>query len=296
MMNDQKLLNLLRLNVFVQSAIIVTGAIVRITKSGLGCPTWPQCVGNSIIPIAEQEESWHKYVEFGNRLLTFVLLVVAVLVFFSIWKTQKNKQLTLLALAPGLGTLIQAILGGVTVLTGLHPITVSAHFLVSILIVGLSYLLLVKVKDPKAKFGHNPLSLIFLMSAFITLTLGTIVTGSGPHSGDQFASSRFAFDLTTIANIHSKSVWLFILISVILAIKHFSQKQGSNRNSFIYLGISVAIQAGIGYYQFHQGVPEVLVFLHVIGATIFWIACLNLFFKVILSDAKLTHQDPPQKR
>lgn len=296
MPNQIKLIHLLRLNILVQSAIIVTGAIVRITKSGLGCPTWPQCVGNSIVPVAGQQESWHKYVEFGNRLLTFVLLVVAVLVFISVWKTQKNKRLTLLALTPLLGTVAQAILGGITVLTGLHPITVALHFLVSILIVGLSFLLFVKVKNEDSPLKPSPLLSLFLLSAFSTLTLGTIVTGSGPHSGDQYASSRFAFDLTTIANVHSKSVWLFTALAFLIWLKSFKSGKTSNSRDFVFLGMAIGIQAGIGYYQFHQGVPEILVFLHVIGATIFWTACLQLFFKLSMANSIEVNQDQPQKR
>lgn len=295
-MKSSKLLKLLAFNIFVQSAIIVTGAIVRITKSGLGCPTWPQCVGDSIVPLAEQEESWHKYVEFGNRLLTFVLLIVAVLVFVAVWKSRQAKSIILLATAPAIGTLAQAILGGVTVLTGLHPTTVAAHFLVSIVIVGLSFKLFIQVANPEREIQVTALQRLFIVSAFSTLALGTLVTGSGPHSGDKYASSRFSFDLATIANIHSKSVWLFCILSLILAIQILKSRYQKVFNSLAFLGITVIGQAGIGYYQFHQGVPEILVFLHVIGSTVFWIASLNLYYKLALASAELMNLDQQQRR
>jgi cytochrome c oxidase assembly protein subunit 15 len=295
-MRNSRILKLLVINIFAQSAIIVTGAIVRITKSGLGCPTWPQCVGDSIIPLAEQEESWHKYVEFGNRLLTFVLLIVAALVFIAVWKSRRSNALILLAATPAIGTVIQAVLGGVTVLTGLHPITVSAHFLVSIVIVGFSFLLYIRFANPEARFKFSAFQILFILSAFTTLILGTLVTGSGPHSGDQFASSRFGFDLTTIANVHSKSVWLFCFISLLLAVRSWNLGKNAIKQGFIFLICAVLVQAGIGYYQFHQGVPEVLVFMHVIGSTIFWIACLNLFFRLAIVNEAEENQALLQKR
>lgn len=280
--NPVNMLRLLKVNLFVQSAIIVTGAIVRITKSGLGCPTWPKCVGDSIIPVANQVESWHKYIEFGNRILTFVLLIVAALVVISIWRNTSLKKLRKLSIAPVAGTFIQAILGGITVLTGLHPTTVAAHFLFSILIVAFSHQLLRQYMSIDQVKSRNLLANILIGNAFISLILGTLVTGSGPHSGDLYASSRFGFDLTTVANIHSKSIWVFCILLLFIANREYMISGKNVQKSFHILSSIVVIQGFIGYYQFSQGVPELPVFLHIIGSVVFWIAALRLRFDLKL--------------
>ena len=128
------------INLITQSGIIVTGAVVRLTGSGLGCPTWPNCAPGSVVPVASQVEGFHKYIEFGNRLLTFVVLLasVAVLVVAVI---SKNRRIIIWSTLPLIGTLLQAILGGITVLTGLNPFTVMFHFLLSIVLVAISVII-----------------------------------------------------------------------------------------------------------------------------------------------------------
>jgi len=124
-------------NLIAQSGIIVTGAIVRLTGSGLGCPTWPDCTPGSLIPVAGQVEGFHKYIEFGNRTLTFLVLAISIALFvFSLINEKRN--IILWSFLPLIGTLLQAVLGGITVLTGLNPLTVMAHFLLSIILVGIS--------------------------------------------------------------------------------------------------------------------------------------------------------------
>ena len=139
-------------NLIAQTGIVLTGATVRLTASGLGCPTWPECVEGSIAPTSEQTEAFHKYIEFGNRLLTFVLLIVALAAIFAVFKynrerfnsgLNKRRSLTLLAFGVLAGIFAQAILGGITVLTGLNPLTVAAHFMVSIGLITLATILLV---------------------------------------------------------------------------------------------------------------------------------------------------------
>lgn len=272
----KNILRLLKVNLFVQSAIIITGAIVRITKSGLGCPTWPQCVGDSIIPLSTQQESWHKYVEFGNRLLTFVLLIVAVLVLVTIWRNQNLKKLRFLALTPILGTIFQALLGGVTVLTGLHPTTVAAHFLVSIIIVAFAHTLLRKYQNPDLSQARNWNSDLLVAIAFISIALGTVVTGTGPHSGDKNVDSRFNFDLATVANFHAKAIWAYCAFLGFLLIKHYRMVSPRSRQSLLILTTIVIAQGFLGYYQYFAGVPEILVFLHIIGSVLFWISNLRV--------------------
>ena len=152
-------------NLVAQVGILVTGAVVRVTGSGLGCPTWPECVEGSYTPTSRQAESWHKYVEFGNRLLTFVLVVLAIAaIVAALWDRRARRRASLpprpaivvLALIPFIGTAAQAVLGGVTVLTGLHPATVSAHFLLSMAIVAGNVALVVRASDP----GDRPISVL----------------------------------------------------------------------------------------------------------------------------------------
>ena len=150
-------------NLVAQIAIVVTGGIVRLTGSGLGCPTWPECVEGSYVPTSRQEEAWHKYVEFGNRLLTFVLAALAIAAIvgaFAWWRRQRRAgaaargPVLALAAIPIIGTVVQAVLGGVTVLTGLNPWAVSAHFLVSIAIIAGCVLLVVRSGEP----GDRPVT------------------------------------------------------------------------------------------------------------------------------------------
>ena len=183
-------------NLVVQAGIILTGAIVRITGSGLGCPTWPKCVDGSLVPTSGQMESWHKYVEFGNRLLTFVLAIAAIAAVVGALVDRRRRRrlalpgrrvLTILAVVPLVGTAVQAVLGGITVLTGLNPFTVSAHFIVSIGLVAACVALVVRSGEP----GDAPITwlvpsaLRYLTWALVAATLavvvlGVITTGSGP--------------------------------------------------------------------------------------------------------------------
>ena len=271
-MRETWLRRIVLLNIIVQSGIIVTGAIVRVTESGLGCPTWPQCVEGSYVPTATQAESWHKYVEFGNRLLTFVVGLAALALIVAVFRFTKTRALRLLAATPLLGTIGQAVLGGITVLTGLHPATVMAHFLLSIVLVGLCVLLWVKLFRPQSP---NPdayirlLRLTLIASSAVVIILGTIVTGSGPHSGDADATSRFHFDQQLVSWLHADAVWLFVGIIFATWIVAFA-RPAINRTALIALTVTTVAQGGIGYVQHFTGLPELLVILHVLGAVLLW--------------------------
>jgi len=187
-------------NLVAQTAILVTGAVVRLTGSGLGCPTWPQCVEGSYVPTERQPQEWHKYVEFGNRLLTFVLVALAIAALVAAWWDRRSRArsgrpqrpvILLLALIPIIGTFAQAVLGGVTVLAGLSPITVSSHFLLSMVIVAGCVALVVRAGDP----GDQPITFLvpnlvrglawaLVAVSAVLVVLGVLTTGSGPHSGD----------------------------------------------------------------------------------------------------------------
>ncbi|MFM8212055.1 MAG: COX15/CtaA family protein [Actinomycetes bacterium] len=274
------------INLITQSGIIVTGAVVRLTGSGLGCPTWPNCAPGSLVPVASQVEGFHKYIEFGNRLLTFVVLLasVAVLVVALI---SKNRRIIIWSTLPLIGTLLQAILGGITVLTGLNPFTVMFHFLLSIVLVAISviiYKFWAKTKPTKitSKLIRNYLK-FFTGVGFVVITLGTITTGSGPHSGDEIAA-RFEIDTRTIAWIHADSVLLFIglLIGLILLVR--TNKEYKSLTKYLNtLFAFCVIQGFIGYTQWFTNLPWILVGFHVLGSVLIWINLMFIFEKSIYS-------------
>ena len=266
-------------NLIAQSGIIVTGAVVRLTGSGLGCPTWPDCAPGSLIPVAGQVEGFHKYIEFGNRLLTFLVLAIAIALFvFSLLNEKRN--IIVWSFLPLIGTLLQAVLGGITVLTGLHPSTVMAHFLLSIVLVGISvkiydYFNNKKVYKVLPKIVDNYVKIVTLVGLAVII-LGTITTGSGPHSGDEIAA-RFDLDIRVIAWLHADSVLLFVgLIIGLLVITKLNLDSNHLFKTTRTLFIICLVQGFIGYVQWFSNLPWILVSFHVIGAVITWIAIVNL--------------------
>jgi cytochrome c oxidase assembly protein subunit 15 len=266
-------------NLIAQSGIIVTGAVVRLTGSGLGCPTWPDCAPGSLIPVAGQVEGFHKYIEFGNRLLTFLVLAIAIVLFvFSLLNEKRN--IIVWSFLPLIGTLLQAVLGGITVLTGLHPSTVMAHFLLSIVLVGISvkiydYFNNKKVYKVLPKIVDNYVKIVTLVGLAVII-LGTITTGSGPHSGDEIAA-RFDLDIRVIAWLHADSVLLFVgLIIGLLVITKLNSESNHLFKITRTLFIICLVQGFIGYVQWFSNLPWILVSFHVIGAVITWIAIVNL--------------------
>ena len=266
-------------NLIAQSGIIVTGAIVRLTGSGLGCPTWPDCAPGSLIPVAGQVEGFHKYIEFGNRTLTFLVLAISIALFvFSLLNEKRN--IIVWSFLPLIGTLLQAVLGGITVLTGLHPSTVMAHFLLSIVLVGISVKMYAYFNNQRTskvlpKIVDNYVKIVTLVGLAVII-LGTITTGSGPHSGDEIAA-RFDLDIRVIAWLHADSVLLFVgLVIGLLVITRINTESKQiykiNRTLFIIC----LVQGFIGYVQWFNGLPWILVSFHVIGAVITWIAITNL--------------------
>ena len=264
-------LRLLGLVVFSQAAIVVTGALVRLTGSGLGCPTWPQCAADSFVPVESQVEGFHKWIEFGNRLLTFVVFAIAILSFaYLLYQRRKRRSLPKnvlkLAAIPVLGTIAQAILGGITVLTDLNPYTVAAHFLLSIVIIYFSVLNRIIAEFPAIIYksaNQNILARLLLLVSSIVIFLGVITTGSGPHAGDEVAQ-RFSIDTQIVAWLHADMVWLFT--GLIIA-SYFV-----NRNLWLYkLTITVLLQMVVGYSQWFTDLPWALVAIHVALAVTLWV-------------------------
>ncbi|MFM2364381.1 MAG: hypothetical protein RLY79_50 [Actinomycetota bacterium] len=257
-----------------QAALVVTGGAVRLTGSGLGCPTWPECTPGSYTPVAHQAEGQlHAWIEFGNRLLTFALVAASLAVLAHVLAT-KRKDLRLLAIGQLLGILGQGVLGGITVLTDLHPLPVAGHLLLSIiLIAGAASLYsrreLRAVKRENLEPLTKRLSMAHIALSFIVIILGTLVTGSGPHAGDEKAR-RFGFDIRTVAWLHADVVIALFGLTAAFYILVRSDKELS-RKIAVFTGIALA-QGAIGYIQYFTGIPEILVAAHLLGATLVWIA------------------------
>ncbi len=270
--------------VLVQCGIVVTGGLVRLTGSGLGCPTWPQCAPGSIVPIAGQSEGFHKFIEFGNRLLTFVVLLVVVTSIVAAWRqVPRRRSLVTLASLGLLGVVGQAVLGGLTVLTGLNPALVAGHFLLSTVLIAAAVALHQRGGDdgdgppvPLVRPEIRNLTRVVVGLGGLVLILGTIVTGTGPHGGD-VDTPRFGFQPTMVAQAHADAVILFIALTVALwlALRLTDSPDATRRRVLVLLLLSLA-QGLIGYVQYFTGVPWVLVAFHLAGACAVWVAALRL--------------------
>jgi cytochrome c oxidase assembly protein subunit 15 len=267
---------------FLQAALVVTGGAVRLTGSGLGCPTWPECTPGSYTPVPHQAEpQLNVWIEFGNRLLTFVLVIASIAVIISVLKS-KRKDLRGLAIGQFLGIFGQGILGGITVLTDLNPIPVAGHLLLSIILIAGATSLYSRRSAPavfvKAESLTSKISKAHIAISFLVIVLGTIVTGSGPHAGDAQAK-RFGFDIRTVAWMHADVV--IFLLGLTLA---FYVAQGTNaktKKEIRTFTVIALAQGAIGYIQYFTGIPEILVAAHLLGATLVWIAAWRIRLSVI---------------
>jgi cytochrome c oxidase assembly protein subunit 15 len=265
----------LLVNLILEIAIVVTGGLVRLSGSGLGCPTWPECVPGSFTPVPYQAQGFHKLIEFGNRSLTSVVSVAALLVIVAIWRWAPSRHgLRRISVLPLVGVMLQAVLGGIAVLTGLNPAIVAAHFLASMVLVSLSAYLLYRVGEgdepPLALVRPQIRSMAWVTATLgaVILVLGTMVTGSGPHSGDA-STPRFGFDPRTISWVHADAVMLFVglTVAVLLSVQLTATDRRPRRAWHAVLGITV-LQAMIGYAQYLTGLPDVLVMVHMLGASL----------------------------
>jgi cytochrome c oxidase assembly protein subunit 15 len=277
---------------FLQSALVLTGGAVRLTGSGLGCPTWPECTPGSYTPVPYQAEGQlHAWIEFGNRLLTFALLISALVAVIYVLKSGR-RDLRSLAAGQVLGIIGQGVLGGITVLTDLHPLPVAGHLLLSMVLIAGATSLYARRDEPHFKVPAptktiSLLSRSHLLISFIVLVLGTIVTGSGPHAGDEKAQ-RFGFDIRSVAILHADAV-IFLMGLTIALLVAASVTHSTKKAIYIFFAISLA-QGGIGYAQYLTGIPELLVAIHLAGATIFWIAAWRIRLSVISEpDKKRDH-------
>jgi heme a synthase len=257
-----------------QILIVVTGGLVRLTGSGLGCPTWPKCTDESFVSVPEM--GIHGLIEFGNRLLTFVLVIIAGLTFIVIRRTSKSLRygLTWPAVLLVLGIVAQALLGGVTVLTGLNSWVVGAHFLVSGILISIASVLVWRVYLPKhVPISHTAVLLAWpiLFVGWVTVIVGVVVTGAGPHAGDA-ATPRNGFDLETWQHYHSWPAYLMTaltLVALVLVLRSLPANRLQNPavKSLGLLLIVAILQAVLGVIQANTGVPALLAGVHMLGAS-----------------------------
>jgi cytochrome c oxidase assembly protein subunit 15 len=257
-------------NAIANGVIVVTGGAVRLTGSGLGCPTWPRCTGASFV--ATPELAGHGVIEFGNRLLTFALTAAAVATVVAVFRSPRS-DLRRLAVLSLLGIPAQALLGGVTVLTGLNPWTVAAHFLLSMVLVAVATILWLRSREPGVgePLVRRPLVLLVAGIAAVTavvLLVGTVVTGSGPHSGDPKAG-RTGFDPELVSQLHADVVFLLLGLTVALLVALYATDSPDRiRRAARDLLIVQLAQGVVGYVQYFTDLPIVLVLVHMVGAVL----------------------------
>ena len=265
-----------------QAGLVITGGAVRLTGSGLGCPTWPECTDGSIGPVITQaEDQLHAWIEFGNRLIAWLILILALAALVYIVKKLKSrndfKRLRLLAVLQIIGFLGQVVLGGITVLTKLNPISVSAHFVLTLPLIAGALALRHRVLD-RPVLQLQPMTRtvtkVVTTLSFVVLLLGVVVTGTGPHAGDKDAK-RYPFNFEAVSILHADSVIALICLAIalylVVKVSESSEvKKLFGRMILIFLAICLA-QGAIGYLQYLTGLPELLVGAHLLGATLVWI-------------------------
>ncbi|GAA4913329.1 COX15/CtaA family protein [Streptomonospora salina] len=272
-------------NIVVNVGIAVSGATVRVTSSGLGCSEWPRCTEESFVPVDTGHAAINAAIEFGNRTLTFLVLAVGVIVFVATLRMRpRRRDLVAYAAVIPLGVLGQGVVGGITVWSGLHPASVAAHFLLSMLVVVLTVAFYVRCREPQGRLRPTvarPLRLAaaaLLPLGFALLVAGTVVTGTGPHGGDAGAP-RWGFDIVAVARIHSGLAWAVLLISAVVAVGVTVRPAPRPLRTAAYLLLAAVLgQGAVGYLQYLLGLPEGLVVLHVLGSGLVWVAVLRVYF------------------
>ena len=262
------------------AAIVVSGAAVRLTGSGMGCPTWPSCEDGSLVPRGATGE--HGWIEFVNRTFTGAVSVAVVLaVLASRRRVPRRPDLTRWSWGLVAGVAAQALLGGLVVLLHVAPVAVAGHYLLSAVLVANGVILHHKASQPDgptrpaAAPGLLRRSSVMVGLAGAVLVTGTLVTGSGPHGGDE-AADRLPFAVTTVARLHSLTVWA-LLLTVLLVLRQAGRGDADpevvGRGRLVVAAI--AAQGALGYVQYAAGVPEVMVLAHVLGSVLVWMAVLR---------------------
>jgi cytochrome c oxidase assembly protein subunit 15 len=284
--------------VIVNVIIVVTGGLVRLTGSGLGCPTWPRCTDDSYV--TTRAMGFHGVIEFGNRTLTSVVSAAALAAVVVAWlHRDRVRGILTPAVFTLVGVGIQAVIGGITVHTALNPWTVAAHFLGSMVLLAASFTLWHRSRrlgaDPRPDANWAPPPAVRTLGICLTavsaavLVLGTLVTGSGPHAGDQKAA-RTGFDVAAVAQLHADAV--FLLVGLSAALWFAARAVGAPARVVRAVAVLVLVelaQGAVGFVQYFTHLPIAVVILHLLGACAVWLATLNTLFAVAAAPVA----DPP---
>ncbi|MEU3527114.1 COX15/CtaA family protein [Streptomyces sp. NPDC038707] len=277
--------------------IVVTGGAVRLTGSGLGCPTWPTCTDDSLT--TTRAMGFHGIIEFGNRMLTYVLCAA---VGWAIIAARSEKPwrrgLTRLGWAQFWVVMGNAVLGGIVVLVGLNPYTVAAHFLLSTALIAIATVMWQRTREgdeaPRPLVGKAVAQLVwFLVTASaLLIAVGTVVTGAGPHAGDSSEVARIPIDWENVSKLHAVLAWIVVTLTfalwfVLKAVDAPKAPLARTRELFVVL----LCQGAIGYVQYFTHLPEALVAAHMLGSTVMWIWVLRVLLS--LRERPETPQDLP---
>jgi len=251
--------------------IIATGGAVRLTGSGLGCPTWPLCTPESLVPT--EEMGIHGIIEFGNRTLTGVLGILAVLVFLLVWRIRrKRRDLFALAAVILVGIVAQAVVGGITVLTDLNPLIVGFHYVASLVLVCVAAAFLVRMREvsgPRERIVPRGFAILTHVNSLVlalTVFVGVLTTGAGPHSGDS-AVGRNGFDAVWLSHVHAWPGYALAALTLSLVIWAILRDLRP-KAWLVALLLVVTIQVLVGIYQARNGLPAVAVGVHMVLASL----------------------------
>ncbi len=262
------------------TGIILTGGLVRLTGSGLGCPTWPKCTEESFVP--HRELGFHGVIEFGNRMLTYVLIAVVVAMVVAVWRwSRTSRSLRQLAVVIAAGVPFQGVIGGITVLTDLNPWIVALHLILSLGLVALSVLLLLRVRGDEPTAAASPLVLAVYVTTWVAVYLGTIVTGAGPHAGDVNAP-RNGIDPQVMSHVHAVSVYVLVALTALC----IWRSSGTVRSAAVVLLVVELAQGLIGFVQYLTDLPIALVAIHLVGAAVLVAASTRLLLTTVSAPAR----------
>ena len=260
--------------------LVLTGGLVRLTGSGLGCPTWPKCTDDSFVP--HRALGINGVIEFGNRMLTYVLVAIAIGTFFAVWRwAGTNRSMRRLVLWMGLGIPLQAVIGGISVLTDLNPWIVSFHLLLSMALIAAAVLLVIRVRGSGAESVDRTqawLVRVTYVVLWVVVYLGTIVTGSGPHAGAANAP-RNGLDPAAISQLHTDVVFLLVGLTFACWLVLRGSAPIAARSALVVLVVELA-QGLIGFVQYATDLPIALVAAHLVGAAILIAAGTHLLLAV----------------
>ena len=260
-------------NLIAQIGIMTTGVTVRVTGSGLGCSTWPRCNADSFVPVPGAQPWVHQIIEFGNRLLTFVLVAVAIALVLAVWRAGRRKELMILSWLMPAGIVAQAVIGGISVLMSLEWWTVALHLLPSMVLAWFAAVLYVRIGEPDDVAPRTllslPLRLLTMLAALVmtaVIVTGTMVTGAGPHAGDVelTAEHRLQMDIQFLVHLHAELMhsYLALIIGLVAALFAVKATRLVKRRAIVLVGL-ILVQAAVGLIQYWTGLPETLVVIHV---------------------------------